>query len=84
IEGKYFVDEFYQRTVVRPTVWFSTTVLWRGMDQFLVDRMAVGGTARIARGLGWLGSRLQNGHVALYVSLFAVGAALLLSALVGG
>ncbi len=84
LEGKYFVDEFYQRVFIGPTVWLSRRVLWQGIDQFLVDRMAVGGTARLAKGLGWLGSRLQNGHVALYVTIFAVGAVLLLASLAGG
>ncbi len=82
--GKYFVDEFYQKVIIGPVVWFSRTVLWKGFDQFLVDRLGVGGTARVAQGLGWLGSRLQNGQVALYVTLFTVGAVLILRALVGG
>jgi NADH-quinone oxidoreductase subunit L len=84
LEGKYFVDEFYQRVIVGPLVWFSKTVLWRGFDQFVIDRIAVAGTARLAQGLGWIGSRLQTGQVALYVSLFAVGAVLVLRALIGG
>ncbi|MEO8479070.1 MAG: NADH-quinone oxidoreductase subunit L [Gemmatimonadota bacterium] len=84
LAGKYFVDEFYQRVIVGPTVWFSETVLWKGFDQFLVDRLGVGGTVRISEGLGWLGSRLQNGQVTLYVSLFAAGAILVIRALVGG
>lgn len=55
-------------------MWLSRTALWRGFDQFLVDRMLVGGTARLAQGLGWLGSRLQNGQVAFYVTLFTIWA----------
>ncbi len=81
--GKYFIDELYQKLFVGPLVWFSRRVLWQGFDQFLVDRMAVGGTARVAQGLGWLGSRLQNGQVAFYVTLFAVGVVLILRTLVG-
>lgn len=54
-----------------------------GFDQFLVDRMGVGGTARLAQGLGWLGSRLQNGQTALYVTLFAAGVVIILRTLVG-
>ena len=42
----------------------------------------MGGTARVAEGLGWLGSRLQNGQVAFYVAMFAVGAVLILRTLV--
>jgi NADH-quinone oxidoreductase subunit L len=83
LHGKYFIDELYAKLFVQPTVWFSRTVLWKGFDQFLVDRMGVGGTARIAQGLGWLGSRLQNGQTALYVTLFAVGVVIILRTLVG-
>jgi len=81
LHGKYFIDELYGRLFVGPTVWFSRTVLWKGFDQFLVDRLGVGGTARVAQGLGWLGSRLQNGQVALYVTLFAVGVVIILRTL---
>ena len=45
--------------------------------------MGVGGTARLAQGLGWLGSRLQNGQTALYVTLFAAGVVIILRTLVG-
>jgi NADH-quinone oxidoreductase subunit L len=81
LNRKYYIDEFYSAVVVRPTVWFSQRVLHQVFDQFLVDRMAVGGTARVAAGLGWLGSRLQNGQVAFYVVLFAGGAVLILRTL---
>jgi NADH-quinone oxidoreductase subunit L len=84
LEGKYFVDELYHRVMVAPLLWLSRTVLWKGFDQFLVDRMGVAGTARLAQGLGWLGSRLQNGQVALYLSMFALGAVLVLRAVLGG
>ncbi|HET9134615.1 MAG TPA: NADH-quinone oxidoreductase subunit L [Gemmatimonadales bacterium] len=83
LHGKYFVDELYQRVFVGPTIWISEHILHRGFDRFLVDRMGVGGTARLAQGLGWLGSRLQNGQVALYVTLFVVGAVLVLRAMTG-
>ena len=83
LNGKYFIDELYAKVIVGPTVWFSRTVLWKGFDQFLVDRMGVGGTARIAQGLGWLGSLLQNGQVALYVTLFAAGVVIILRTLAG-
>jgi NADH-quinone oxidoreductase subunit L len=82
IYHKYYVDEIYQRIFVLPVVWLSRRVLWQTVDAFLIDRIGVGGTARIAEGLGWLGSRLQNGQVAFYVTMFAVGAVLILRTLV--
>ena len=60
--------------IVRPLVWLSRVVLWHGVDQGVVDGAAVNGTAKLSRGLGWLGSRLQTGQVGVYVVLFLVGA----------
>jgi NADH-quinone oxidoreductase subunit L len=79
---KFYVDELYQLIFVNPIMWFSETALWKTVDAFLIDRIGVGGTARVAEGLGWLGSRLQNGQVAFYVAMFAVGAVLILRTLV--
>jgi NADH-quinone oxidoreductase subunit L len=71
---KYYVDELYDALIVKPVVWLSRFVLWKGVDQGVVDGAAVNGTARLSRGLGWLGSRLQTGQVGVYVVLFLVGA----------
>src|SRR4051794_9092227 len=71
---KYYVDEIYNALIVRPVVLLSRYVLWKGVDQGIVDGAAVNGTARLSRGLGWLGSRLQTGQVGVYVVLFLVGA----------
>jgi NADH-quinone oxidoreductase subunit L len=71
---KYYVDEIYDALFVRPLVWFSRAVLWKGVDQGVVDGAGVNGTAKLSRGLGWLGSRLQTGQVGVYVVLFLVGA----------
>ncbi len=74
LNRKYYVDEIYDAAIVRPLVWLSRVVLWKGVDQGLVDGAAVNGTAKLSRGLGWLGSRLQTGQVGVYVVLFLVGA----------
>jgi NADH-quinone oxidoreductase subunit L len=82
LNRKYYVDEIYDAAIVRPTVWLSRVVLWKGVDQGLVDGAAVNGSARISRGLGWLGSRLQTGQVGVYVVLFLVGVLWILRAMV--
>jgi NADH-quinone oxidoreductase subunit L len=79
---KYYVDELYDALIVRPIVWLSRIVLWKGVDQGVVDGAAVNGSARLSQGLGWLGSRLQTGQVGVYVVLFLVGALWVLSAVV--
>jgi len=81
LNRKYYVDEIYDTLVVRPVVWLSRVVLWKGVDQMAVDGAAVNGTARVSRGLGWLGSRLQTGQVGVYVVLFLAGALLILHAM---
>jgi NADH-quinone oxidoreductase subunit L len=80
---KYYVDEIYDALLVRPLVAISRVVLWKGVDQGLVDGAAVNGSAAITRGLGWIGSRLQTGQVGLYVVLFLLGAVWLLRAVTG-
>jgi NADH-quinone oxidoreductase subunit L len=79
---KYYVDEIYDTIIVRPLVWLSRAVLWKAVDQGVVDGAAVNGTAKLSRGLGWLGSRLQTGQVGVYVVLFLVGALWVLHAVV--
>ena len=82
LNRNYYVDEIYDAMIVRPLVWLSRTVLWRGVDQGVVDGAAVNGTAKLSQGLGWLGSRLQTGQVGVYVVLFLAGAVWILHAVV--
>jgi NADH-quinone oxidoreductase subunit L len=77
---KYYVDEIYDALIVRPLVAISRFVLWKGVDQGLVDGAVVNGSAGLARGLGWIGSRLQSGQLGLYVVVFLLGAVWLLRA----
>ena len=78
---KYRVDEIYSAVIVRPLVWFARTVLWRGVDAGVIDTAGVNGSAAVARGFGWIGSRLQSGQVGTYVVFFVIGAIAVLAAL---
>jgi NADH-quinone oxidoreductase subunit L len=80
---KYYVDEIYDAVIVRPLLWISRVLLWGVVDKGLVDGAAVNGSARLSRGLGWIGSRLQTGQVGVYVVLFLVGALWVLRVVVG-
>jgi NADH-quinone oxidoreductase subunit L len=80
---KYYVDEIYDALIVRPVVWLSDKVLWRVVDQGLVDGILVGGGVVGSRWLGRIGSRLQSGQVGLYVLLFLVGAIWVLRVILG-
>jgi NADH-quinone oxidoreductase subunit L len=77
---KYRVDELYRAALVRPLLWFARVVLWKGVDQGAIDAAGVTGSAAVARGLGWIGSRLQSGQVGTYVVFFVLGALAVLAA----
>jgi hypothetical protein len=62
-------------------MWFSRVVLWRGVDAGVIDSGGVNGSATVARGLGWLGSRLQTGQLGTYVVVFVLGALVVLGAM---
>ena len=83
LEKRYFVDEIYDAVFVRPLQWFSRVVLWKVVDQALVDGIAVRGSARLLEGFGWLGSRLQTGQVGLYLLIFVAGAVWVLGFMLG-
>jgi NADH-quinone oxidoreductase subunit L len=78
---KYNIDELYDSVIVRPMVWISRNILWKGVDAGAIDGAGVNGSAFAARTLGWLGTRVQNGRVGTYVVLFVVGVIAILSAL---
>jgi NADH-quinone oxidoreductase subunit L len=80
LANKWYVDELYDRAVVKPITWLSRVVLWKGIDQGVIDGAGVNGSAAISRALGWVGSKLQTGEVGFYVVLFVLGVALVLRA----
>jgi NADH-quinone oxidoreductase subunit L len=73
LEHKYYVDEVYDRGVVRPTYATSRNLLWRGIDVGLIDGLFVNGSAWLARGFGWMGSALQSGQVGTYAWVLVLG-----------
>jgi NADH-quinone oxidoreductase subunit L len=73
LEHKYFVDEAYDKVVVRPTYSTSRNLLWRGIDIGLIDGLMVNGSAWFARGVGWMGSALQSGQVGTYAWVLVLG-----------
>ena len=80
LANKWYVDELYDAVVVRPLGWLSRVVLWKGVDQGVIDGAGVNGSAAVSRALGWVGSKLQTGEVGFYVVLFVLGVALVLRA----
>ncbi|HEY5544977.1 MAG TPA: NADH-quinone oxidoreductase subunit L [Gemmatimonadaceae bacterium] len=80
LEHKYYVDELYDRTIVKPVVGVSRRVLWRGMDTGLIDGLLVNGSGYLMRGLGWVGARLQSGQVGTYAWVLVIGVLAVLGA----
>jgi NADH-quinone oxidoreductase subunit L len=70
LEEKYRVDEAYDKGIVQSIKVVSVAVLWKVVDNKLIDG-AVNGAARVAglagRGLGHLQSGLARGYVATIV-----------------
>ena len=69
--NKYYVDEFYDATIVQPIKVVSTEGLWRGFDVKIVDG-AVNGAGYFVSGVSIVLRLLQNGSVKTYAaSMFA-------------
>jgi NADH-quinone oxidoreductase subunit L len=80
LADKYYVDEAYEAVIVRGTYGLSKNVLWRGLDAGIIDNLLVNGSAAVARGLGWIGARIQTGNTGVYAWAIAIGAIVVLSA----
>ncbi|MGA9072269.1 MAG: NADH-quinone oxidoreductase subunit L [Terracidiphilus sp.] len=77
LAGKYFVDEFYGATVVKPLLGFSKYIL-----EWVVDVGIVGGAAWLIGGVatfaGAILQRWQSGNLRSYAAWLAAGAAAVL------
>jgi len=80
VANKYYVDEGVERVVITPTYAISKNFLWRFIDNGLIDGVLVNGSAAVARGFGYIGSRLQTGNVGIYAWVLVVGVVALLGA----
>jgi len=85
VYNKYYIDEIYNALFVAPLLFISRYVLWRVVDEGLIDGV-VNGSASVARGTGSRLRELQSGNARSYASwvvLGAVGFAVLLLAILG-
>jgi NADH-quinone oxidoreductase subunit L len=80
--NKWYVDELYDATIIRPIVAVSNG-LWRFIDNGLIDG-TVNGIGYASRAFGWVGSRLQTGQLNTYAFATVLGALLLLALVVLG
>ncbi len=75
--NKWYFDEAYDRTVVRPTFRLADG-LWKKVDTQLIDG-AVNGTARAFAWGGWLLRRFQTGQAQNYALAMTAGAVVILT-----
>jgi NADH-quinone oxidoreductase subunit L len=77
---KYYVDQIYDATIVKPVVGGSRGLLWKGIDVGLIDKLSVNGTAYLARFVGWIGSQFQSGQLGTYAWVLVAGVLAVLGA----
>jgi NADH-quinone oxidoreductase subunit L len=75
--NKWYVDEAYDRSIVRPT-FAAATELWKRVDVAIIDG-AVDGVARAIAWGGWLLRLIQSGQTQHYALGMALGAAVILT-----
>ena len=78
--NKYFVDEIYDATVVKPVVLGSRSVLWKGVDAGLIDG-SVNGVGERARNIGAVLRLLQSGNIRSYATWVLFGSVVLIVAM---
>jgi len=72
IWNKYYIDEIYDRLIVRPIHWLSQNLLWRFVDMGLIDGLMVNGSARLSQFFGQAMGILQTGILNSYAFYFLV------------
>jgi NADH-quinone oxidoreductase subunit L len=72
LDKKYWMDEIFQTVFAKGSVLLGT-VLWKGGDQFLIDGVAVNGSAHSVGALAGVMRRLQNGLLSTYAIVMIVG-----------
>jgi NADH-quinone oxidoreductase subunit L len=80
LEGKYYIDEFYDLVIGKPLLWISENVFLKLGDRTLIDG-TLNGLAGLAQRTAGVMGRLQTGYLHFYALLALAG---LLGALAWG
>jgi len=78
VVNKYYVDEFYAALLVKPLVDGSSRILWRGIDQGVIDR-AIDDSADGAHDVSDAVRQMQSGSIRSYAGWVALGAAIVIA-----
>jgi NADH-quinone oxidoreductase subunit L len=71
--NKYYVDELYHAVVVGPLIWLSRNVLWKVIDDGIIDG-AVNGIASVSSAIGDTVRHTQSGNTRSYAVWVLIGA----------
>ena len=80
VYNKYWVDEFYGATIVRPVV-NGSIFLWKIADVLIIDGIA-NGLARLVGDMSETFRRMQAGYLRGYLTVFLIGVVLVIGFLV--
>jgi hypothetical protein len=76
--NKFYVDELYDLTVVRPFRWIGQAI-FVAVDRFIIDLLIVDGSAFVVDIVGRIARWFQNGQVQRYLVALLVGGALVVA-----
>ncbi|MCU1295457.1 MAG: dehydrogenase subunit [Bryobacterales bacterium] len=78
VSNKYYVDEVYNDAVVEPVKGLSHFVLWKGVDQAVIDTSLVNGFGILIGQWGNLLRQLQSGSIRNYATWVLAGSLLVI------
>jgi NADH-quinone oxidoreductase subunit L len=81
VANKYYIDELYAALFVKPLIDGSTTILWHGVDQRVIDG-AVNDSASAARYISDDTRHMQSGNLRSYAGWVAAGGAAVIAYMV--
>jgi NADH-quinone oxidoreductase subunit L len=81
VANKYYVDELYAVLFIKPVVDGSTTILWHGVDQEVIDA-TVNNSATAARHVSDNVRHMQSGNLRSYAGWVAAGGAVVIAYMV--
>jgi NADH-quinone oxidoreductase subunit L len=83
VKNKYWVDEFYNASLITPLLMFT-----RGVLELVFERGVVNGSGKAAgattRGLAWLTRKQISGNIRSYAGWLAIGAAAVIAVMIFG
>jgi NADH-quinone oxidoreductase subunit L len=81
VANKYYVDEIYAALFVKPLIEGSTTVLWHGVDQGVIDA-SINESAHATREASDAVRHMQSGNLRSYAGWIAAGGAVVIAYMV--